>query len=90
MNYFLQTQITRYTVRRLPLIMDVRMHDNGYVRLTALPTGILLFSPTLRIGLNYLALSGLLQRSAVSPANSPPLKGGWGDVPLHSDTVYPA
>ena len=56
------------------------------------------FSPTLRIGLNYLALSGLLQRSAVSPANSPfegitsplfaslfpPLKGGTGDVPLHS------
>ncbi|SCQ19906.1 hypothetical protein TFUB4_01007 [Tannerella forsythia] len=35
------------------------MYDNGYVRLTALPTGILLFSPTLRIGLNYLALSGL-------------------------------
>ena len=31
------------------------MYDNGYVRLTALPTGILLFSPTLRIGLNYLA-----------------------------------
>ena len=37
------SQITRYTVRRLPLIMDVRMYDNGYVRLTALPTGILLF-----------------------------------------------
>ena len=43
MNYFLQTQITRYTVWRLPLVMDVRMYDNGYVRFTALPTGILLF-----------------------------------------------
>ena len=36
MNYFLQTQITRYTVRRLPLVMDMRMYDNGYVRLSAL------------------------------------------------------
>ena len=70
--------------------MDVRMYDNGYVKLTALRRDAMPFSPTLRIGLNYLALSGLLQRSAVSPANSPPLKGGWGDVPLHSDTVYPA
>ena len=43
MNYFLQTKITRYTVWRLPLVMDVRMYDNGYVRFTALPTGILLF-----------------------------------------------
>ena len=42
-DYQLLSQITQYTVRRLPLIMDVRMYDNGYVRLTALPTGILLF-----------------------------------------------
>ena len=53
------TQIMRSPVWCLLLIMDVQMYDNGYVRLTALPTGILLFSPTLRIGLNYLALSGL-------------------------------
>ena len=42
-DYQLLSQITRYPVWRLPLIMDVRMYDNGYVRLTALPTGILLF-----------------------------------------------
>ncbi|WP_278477553.1 hypothetical protein [Tannerella forsythia] len=46
--------------------MDVRMHDNGYVRLTALRRDAMPFSPTLRIGLNYLALSGLFLQSAVS------------------------
>ena len=54
-DYQLLSQITRYPVWRLPLIMDVRMYDNGYVRLTALPTGILLFPQrfaSLHIGLN--------------------------------------
>ena len=46
--------------------MDVRMHDNGYVRLTALRRNAMPFPPTLRIGLNYLALSGLFLQSAVS------------------------
>ncbi|WP_221620734.1 hypothetical protein, partial [Tannerella forsythia] len=57
-------QITRYTVRHLPLIMDVRIYDNDYVRLTALRRDAMPFSPTLRIGLNYYALSGLFQQSA--------------------------
>ena len=35
------------------------MYDNDYVRLTALRRDAMLFSPTLRIGLNYLTLSGL-------------------------------
>ncbi|WP_221620567.1 hypothetical protein, partial [Tannerella forsythia] len=41
-------------------------------RLTALRRNTMPFSPTLRIGLNYLALSGLLQQSAfsVQPANN--------------------
>ena len=39
--------------------MDVRMYDNGYVRLSALRRDAMPFSPTLRIGLNDLALSGL-------------------------------
>ena len=49
-DYQLLSQITRYPVRRLPLIMDVRMYDNGYVRLTALPTGILLFPQRFALG----------------------------------------
>ena len=48
------TQITRYPIGRLPLIMDVRMYDKGYVRLTALRRNVKPFSPTLRIGLNDL------------------------------------
>jgi len=39
------------------------MYDNGYIRLSALRRDAMHFSPTLRIGLNDLALSGLLQRS---------------------------
>ena len=46
------THITRYPVRRLPFIMDVRMYYNGYVRLTALRRDAMPFFPTLRIGLN--------------------------------------
>ncbi|SCQ21961.1 hypothetical protein TFUB4_01864 [Tannerella forsythia] len=42
------------------------MYDNGYVKLTALRRDAMLFFPTLRIGLNYYALSGLLQQSAIS------------------------
>jgi len=42
------TQITRYTVRRLPLIMDVWMYDKGHVRLTALRRDAMPFFPTLR------------------------------------------
>ena len=49
------TQITRSPVWCLPLIMDVQMYDNGYVRLTALRRDAMSFSPTLRIGLNDLA-----------------------------------
>ena len=60
------TQIMRSPVWCLPLIMDVQMYDNGYVRLTALRRDAMPFSPTLRIGLNYLALSGLFLQSAVS------------------------
>ena len=46
------------------------MHDNGYVRLTALRRDAMPFSPTLRIGLNYLALSGLFLQSAFSNQQS--------------------
>ncbi|KKY60690.1 hypothetical protein Tanf_10680 [Tannerella forsythia] len=46
------------------------MHDNGYVRLTALRRDAMPFSPTLRIGLNYLALSGLFLQSAISSQHS--------------------
>ena len=46
------------------------MHDNGYVRLTALRRDAMPFSPTLRIGLNYLALSGLFLQAAFSNQQS--------------------
>ena len=59
--------------------MDVRMYDDDYVRLTALRRDAMPFSPTLRIGLNYYALSGLFQQSAEQTnqqfKNSPPLRG---------------
>ena len=62
-DYQLLTQIMRSPVWCLPLIMDVRMYDNGCVRLTALHRSGYCFFPNaslpLRIGLNYLALSGL-------------------------------
>ena len=37
------------------IIIDVRIYDKGYVRLTTLRRDAMPFSPTLRIGLNNLA-----------------------------------
>ena len=55
------------------------MYDNGYVRLTALPTEILLFPQRFASALP--PFEGI-----TSPLRSafPPLKGGRGDVPLRS------
>ena len=59
-------QIQGQLIQILPLNSGVGKADNGYVRLTALRRDAMPFSPTLRIGLNYLALSGLFLQSAVS------------------------
>ena len=45
-------------------LMQIFLTTYNYARLTALSRSIA-FSPTLRIGLNYFALSGLFQRSAL-------------------------
>ena len=49
------------------------------------PNGNIAFSPTLRFALPPFEGITSSLRSAF-----PPLKGGRGDVPLCSDTVYPA
>ena len=62
------------------------MYDNGYVRLTAFRRDAMPFFPALRFRSS--PFEGIT--SPFAALFPPPLKGGRGDVPLRSDTVYPA